>query len=166
MRIARRLVEKMYARERMVMMPSKPENRAISSLTGGVSALYEICAALVLCSSVTAFALNDPANHWATCADRGRAEAVTCFDQAACFGEPCAAVIVQRAQRLTCGYPVAHFFVKHYTNSRIDCVLFLFAASAQHQTRNPDFFAVHATDDARLRTEHVLFAYRLRQQGD
>src|SRR5262249_37852288 len=54
----------------------------------------------------------------------------------------------------------------HYTNSRIDCVLFLFAATAQYQTRNPDFFAVHAIDIAGLRTEHVLLASRLRQQRD
>src|SRR5947209_4320769 len=143
MRMARRLVEKMYAIPSKTMMPSKPENRAISSLPAKTQKRPRLSWNLRLCCGVLVLiTLNYAMNQGPFLQQGRRADLVCRFRQPSGLFKLGTAVIAKRAQRLACAYLVPNFLVNHDAHGRIDYIFFGGSSAAQQQAGDADFLAV------------------------
>src|SRR5580658_10131094 len=95
---------------------------------------------------------------------RGAADFVAGSDQALCFGQLCAAIVMNCGERFAFFYGVADAFVEFEADGVVDGVFLFFAATAQHGQGVPQLFAICCGDEARERAGDFGVRARLRQE--
>src|SRR5579872_1617853 len=121
--MARRLVEKMYARLSMVSSPRMPVKRPISA-------------------TLVFYSANQTVNQRLPGRRRLVGDLVTGLDHLSCRRHSRLGIVVNRAQRLAPGHTLAHLLTQHEADRRVYAVFLPFPSPAQHHAGDSNLLAL------------------------